>query len=128
MTDAGVVQLLGHNGVAWTGDGREARQQALLCSIADDDLAWPGLHAPPRDPACSRAAVTGHARIGAVVQQRVERAPAGPSTQQPVEHGIEAVRGRDVDARSEEHTSELQSLMRISYADFCLNKKNNQLK
>src|SRR3546814_1144152 len=28
------------------------------------------------------------------------------------------------DARSEEHTSELQSLMRISYAVFCLKKKN----
>src|SRR3546814_9560643 len=29
--------------------------------------------------------------------------------------------------RSEEHTSELQSLMRISYAVFCLKKKNNTL-
>src|SRR3546814_4167977 len=29
--------------------------------------------------------------------------------------------------RSEEHTSELQSLMRISYAVFCLQKKNTQL-
>src|SRR3546814_9853776 len=29
--------------------------------------------------------------------------------------------------RSEEHTSELQSLMRISYAVFCLNKKNSTL-
>src|SRR3546814_4960310 len=29
-------------------------------------------------------------------------------------------------ARSEEHTSELQSLMRISYAVFCLKKKNKQ--
>src|SRR3546814_8532644 len=29
-----------------------------------------------------------------------------------------------LEARSEEHTSELQSLMRISYAVFCLNKKN----
>src|SRR3546814_7375823 len=28
------------------------------------------------------------------------------------------------ESRSEEHTSELQSLMRISYAVFCLNKKN----
>src|SRR3546814_5034426 len=28
--------------------------------------------------------------------------------------------------RSEEHTSELQSLMRISYAVFCLKKNNNQ--
>src|SRR3546814_10746087 len=30
--------------------------------------------------------------------------------------------------RSEEHTSELQSLMRISYAVFCLKKKNNKNK
>src|SRR3546814_2441675 len=30
--------------------------------------------------------------------------------------------------RSEEHTSELQSLMRISYAVFCLKKKNNRKK
>src|SRR3546814_6212654 len=31
------------------------------------------------------------------------------------------------DRRSEEHTSELQSLMRISYAVFCLKKKNNTI-
>src|SRR3546814_10345021 len=30
--------------------------------------------------------------------------------------------------RSEEHTSELQSLMRISYAVFCLKKKNHNTK
>src|SRR3546814_4999797 len=39
------------------------------------------------------------------------------------------VDGRDVadedEVRSEEHTSELQSLMRISYAVFCLKKKTN---
>src|SRR3546814_3783075 len=33
-------------------------------------------------------------------------------------------RGRPGDSRSEEHTSELQSLMLNTYADFCLNKKN----
>src|SRR3546814_1755613 len=32
---------------------------------------------------------------------------------------------RGAGQRSEEHTSELQSLMRISYAVFCLNKKTN---
>src|SRR3546814_3470714 len=32
--------------------------------------------------------------------------------------------GRQGGKRSEEHTSELQSLMRISYAVFCLKKKN----
>src|SRR3546814_6523857 len=31
-------------------------------------------------------------------------------------------------ARSEEHTSELQSLIRISYAVFCLKKKKNNTK
>src|SRR3546814_3642284 len=31
-------------------------------------------------------------------------------------------------ARSEEHTSELQSLMRISYAVFCLKKKTEMIK
>src|SRR3546814_7331688 len=33
---------------------------------------------------------------------------------------------RFVEGRSEEHTSELQSLMRISYAVFCLKKKKNK--
>src|SRR3546814_3308740 len=33
--------------------------------------------------------------------------------------------GAEFAARSEEHTSELQSLMRISYAVFCLKKKKN---
>src|SRR3546814_3393648 len=37
--------------------------------------------------------------------------------------GLAAV--RQSRAKSEEHTSELQSLMRISYAVFCLKKKNN---
>src|SRR3546814_2906998 len=31
-----------------------------------------------------------------------------------------------ISPRSEEHTSDLQSLMRISYAVFCLKKKNNK--
>src|SRR3546814_9756758 len=36
--------------------------------------------------------------------------------------------GDAIKARSEEHTSELQSLMRISYAVFCLKKKKPQSK
>src|SRR3546814_6345033 len=35
-------------------------------------------------------------------------------------------RKRPIARRSEEHTSELQSLMRISYAVFCLKKKNKK--
>src|SRR3546814_5176840 len=38
------------------------------------------------------------------------------------DHGLEGV------VRSEEHTSELQSLMRISYAVFCLKKKKKTIK
>src|SRR3546814_872604 len=37
-----------------------------------------------------------------------------------------AARAPRIDGRSEEHTSDLQSLMRISYAVFCLKKKKNQ--
>src|SRR3546814_7798944 len=44
---------------------------------------------------------------------------------------VDDVRGEigaeDAGPRSEEHTSELQSLMRISYAVFCLKKKTQQL-
>src|SRR3546814_4194102 len=39
-----------------------------------------------------------------------------------IEQELEALRSKN--ARSEEHTSELQSLMRISYAVFCLEQKN----
>src|SRR3546814_4693115 len=38
-----------------------------------------------------------------------------------------AIDQRDAARRSEEHTSELQSLMRISYAVFCLKKKKNNM-
>src|SRR3546814_9570831 len=42
---------------------------------------------------------------------------------QHAEHQAAQARGRHEIFRSEEHTSELQSLMRISYAVFCLKKK-----
>src|SRR3546814_86875 len=47
---------------------------------------------------------------GALIALLVDRTQPGAATQP---------------ARSEEHTSELQSLMRISYAVFCLNKKKH---
>src|SRR3546814_2846343 len=42
--------------------------------------------------------------------------------------GIDRLGASFQDYRSEEHTSELQSLMRISYAVFCLKKKRNRIK
>src|SRR3546814_2698518 len=55
-----------------------------------------------------------------------------PSVPRPSTSATASVRGTSqspstattVVGRSEEHTSELQSLMRISYAVFCLKKKN----
>src|SRR3546814_6250200 len=47
----------------------------------------------------------------------------------PAVDGVDGILRDTVDQRdrSEEHTSELQSLMRISYAVFCLKKKTNTL-
>src|SRR3546814_4506783 len=49
-----------------------------------------------------------------------------PSAQERLSSGIRRAKAASTmakDKRSEEHTSELQSLMRISYAVFCLKKK-----
>src|SRR3546814_12937378 len=44
----------------------------------------------------------------------------------PVINGVVELEVHGPQGRSEEHTSELQSLMRISYAVFCLKKKNHK--
>src|SRR3546814_6443053 len=53
-----------------------------------------------------------------VVNARIARRLAAGLVERVGEHQC------DEQHRSEEHTSELQSLMRISYAVFCLKKKN----
>src|SRR3546814_5122744 len=57
--------------------------------------------------------------LGVAVTDRVERALSAVYTFYDPD---ESARGLGTFARSEEHTSELQSLMRISYAVFCLKK------
>src|SRR3546814_1999510 len=52
--------------------------------------------------------------------------PAGGATAPSVRPCACACATGTAARRSEEHTSELQSLMRISYAVFCLKKKNKQ--
>src|SRR3546814_9920646 len=54
------------------------------------------------------------AKVGAVISQAI----AGSRAYQR----LSAAPSRSASQRSEEHTSELQSLMRISYAVFCLKK------
>src|SRR3546814_4259125 len=63
---------------------------------------------------------------GALAERHLERLilarGANPQHLDADLSGPDAAHGRRA-ARSEEHTSELQSLMRISYAVFCLKKK-----
>src|SRR3546814_3420394 len=74
-----------------------------------------GVEARPRvDLVCQVARSVDHGeRASVVVNER--------ASEQAV-----VFAAHDADVRSEEHTSELQSLMRISYAVFCLKKKNNK--
>src|SRR3546814_2491874 len=51
---------------------------------------------------------------------------SGPCVQVPTASSWRRPRPHSGRSRSEEHTSELQSLMRISYAVFCLKKKKTQ--
>src|SRR3546814_7550544 len=71
------------------------------------------LHSGFLGGAAAGAAQVRCARLSAI--SRKPRQPPGAEYS-----GLQLYRAR----RSEEHTSELQSLMRISYAVFCLKKKN----
>src|SRR3546814_1722584 len=88
---------------------------------------------------CSSDLLVGRRRLGHRVRESIQRARRNcrrrrrsyladvgeydPLLRQPPGH----IRWRGQgEGRSEEHTSELQSLMRISYAVFCLKKKIKQ--
>src|SRR3546814_5118055 len=75
----------------------------------------------------------GGAGQGRLLESHVAIIGAGgignPAIQYLAAAGVGKLTVIDDDAvRSEEHTSELPSLMRISYAVFCLTKKNNKYK
>src|SRR3546814_3140054 len=72
---------------------------------------------------------TEDAHLRSFRQPFIERPQAGYDIgHQDVGDGPEAPKGDAGTSRSEEHTSELQSLMRISYAVFCLKKKKKNTK
>src|SRR3546814_3151930 len=71
-------------------------------------------------------AAADDARLVVVTAYEESRSAAGDIAADRVPVDIRHVLTERVQAEiSEEHTSELQSLMRISYAVFCLKKKNN---
>src|SRR3546814_7734562 len=80
--------------------------------------------APSATRATLRTCRSGNHRAGTGREEyRVIRGPANlPSKRGASRRTLHLRRA----GRSEEHTSELQSLMRISYAVFCLKKKNIQ--
>src|SRR3546814_7930611 len=76
---------------------------------------------PVLRPAWQRSAPAGQK-----VARRPTRCTNGPELLHRGHSRKRTKKGRGRAPRSEEHTSELQSLMRISYAVFCLKKKKTQ--
>src|SRR3546814_5186491 len=82
-------------------------------------------------PVCRKGGIYREATENELAKGYAEAFPEGPK---PIatfrlDNPADVERAKAIlgpDARSEEHTSELQSLMRISYAVFCLKKKNNR--
>src|SRR3546814_5852183 len=79
--------------------------------------------APVADPGRTRQQFLEAARLG---EQPVEILRPLVRVRPDDERQVGHRRDGDRFERSEEHTSELQSLMRISYAVFCLKKKKNK--
>src|SRR3546814_5080700 len=70
-----------------------------------------------RKPSC--VVVRHHSNRRTATSRRCQLLSSAVTTTSPAD-------GEACTMRSEEHTSELQSLMRISYAVFCLKKKTKQ--
>src|SRR3546814_4152622 len=92
-----------------------ARDGIALYQAVDDELPEP----QPKTP---------HAALEMALEYFDEWLPAAKGMQETADFSMQNGRLKDAaflthQARSEEHTSELQSLMRISYAVFCLKKK-----
>src|SRR3546814_10687919 len=85
------------------------------------------------DPAgSSRAATTGSGSAFFRSKSAKAIAPVAVTDSADTASGLDEVTGevrlaKDMRARSEAHASELQSLMRISYAVFCLKKKRQSM-
>src|SRR3546814_3532150 len=87
---------------------------------------------PARHTVCADNNASRLGTAALVSTAAISRCAPGRSTglrwRSPSPAAPRSARSRDCVARSEEHTSELQSLMRISYAVFCLKKKTQQTK
>src|SRR3546814_6557182 len=94
-------------------DGNAVAFTGALHSAATDGLAW-------YTAGIGNRIICDHPRTGGCARGRGVQRAAGQHC-----HPVERLEMR-ITNRSEEHTSELQSLMRISYAVFCLKKKRRK--
>src|SRR3546814_7546869 len=79
-----------------------------------------------RSPTCIGCTSRRPPRIGRTRCVGQIRRRGSSTDLRPMPPDARPTRSARTQPRSEEHTSELQSLMRISYAVFCLKKKNKQ--
>src|SRR3546814_3031055 len=110
------------------GDPGIAEQRSVYFDTLDHQLSKTGLSLRIRRSGSKRLQTIkadGASAAGLFVRSEWERPVSNDTPVLDDTTPIRAVLGDAADAiRSEEHTSELQSLMRISYAVFCLKKKN----
>src|SRR3546814_3100304 len=127
--DAGAMALLMQH--AWPGNVSELRNFVERASVLHggetlgaEDVA---MLLNPTAAFAPRYAVPGSPAAVSASAEDFAAAPlasAAPTAKTPAPgHPIDLKREIEKHGRSEEHTSELQSLMRISYAVFCLKKK-----
>src|SRR3546814_1828128 len=110
---------LASDGIVWTRLANPSATRATFAWRADR-IASGRLIASPASNAAAASRTCAASRSGT----RANADQNDPITPPPHAHRAPAKAGaQDHAARSEEHTSELQSLMRISYAVFCLKKK-----
>src|SRR3546814_3206368 len=88
-------------------------------------MCWPGCCSPPSNLPAPTKRRRGARRGPPSFKDAAERLAEALAATREAEAKLAQARRRVEAAqrRSEEHTSELQSLMRISYAVFCLKKK-----
>src|SRR3546814_10730390 len=87
-----------------TRSGKERVEAAMIAAKAAKARIWPTV---------------------AIMRTPIKQPAAKPTEWQATTMPMLVVEKSSMVIRSEEHTSELQSLMRISYAVFCLKKKQN---
>src|SRR3546814_7764971 len=112
-------------------DPRETVGDGVVDGLIVAGLEVQEAEASERAPVASVEGVGGFQVQGAgnelaLIVRHHQHGPVGEALAEQVEEVAGEVRLAPLAVRSEEHTSELQSLMRISYAVFCLKHKNKK--